>query len=75
MCSHSFCFLKEHNHCVVVSDEVYEWLTYDNVKHERIATLPGMWERTITISSASKTFSVTGWKIGTSSFVSLFFFL
>jgi hypothetical protein len=49
----------------VVSDEVYEWLTYDGVQHERIATLPGMWERTITISSASKTFSVTGWKIGT----------
>jgi aspartate/methionine/tyrosine aminotransferase len=56
--------VKEHNNCVVVSDEVYEWLTYDGVKHERIATLPGMWERTVTVSSASKTFSVTGWKIG-----------
>jgi N-succinyldiaminopimelate aminotransferase len=49
---------------VVVSDEVYEHLTFDGVPHIPIATLPGMRNRTITISSAGKTFSVTGWKIG-----------
>lgn len=48
---------------VVVTDEVYEHLTF-GVEHIPIATLPGMAERTITISSAGKTFSVTGWKIG-----------
>lgn len=47
-----------------LSDEVYEWLVFDGNKHIRICTLPGMWERTITIGSAGKTFSVTGWKIG-----------
>ncbi|XP_075226350.1 kynurenine aminotransferase isoform X2 [Lycorma delicatula] len=47
-----------------VSDEVYEWLVYKPYKHIRMATLPGMWERTITIGSAGKTFSVTGWKLG-----------
>ncbi|XP_017893532.1 kynurenine--oxoglutarate transaminase 3 isoform X2 [Ceratina calcarata] len=49
---------------LVVSDEVYEWLVYEPAKHIRIATLPGMYERTITIGSAGKTFSITGWKIG-----------
>jgi N-succinyldiaminopimelate aminotransferase len=48
---------------VVVSDEVYEHLTFD-VEHVPIATLPGMAERTLTISSAGKTFAVTGWKVG-----------
>uniref|UniRef100_UPI0037E89D03 kynurenine--oxoglutarate transaminase 1-like n=1 Tax=Semicossyphus pulcher TaxID=241346 RepID=UPI0037E89D03 len=47
-----------------ISDEVYEWLTYDGAKHVKIASLPGMWERTVTISSAGKTFSATGWKVG-----------
>lgn len=47
-----------------VSDEVYEWLVYPGAEHVRICTLPGMWERTLTIGSAGKTFSVTGWKIG-----------
>uniref|UniRef100_A0A665W8Z4 Kynurenine--oxoglutarate transaminase 3 n=1 Tax=Echeneis naucrates TaxID=173247 RepID=A0A665W8Z4_ECHNA len=41
------------------SDEVYEWLIYKGHQHIKIATLPGMWDRTITISSAGKTFSVT----------------
>jgi N-succinyldiaminopimelate aminotransferase len=48
---------------IVVTDEVYEHMTYD-VEHVPIATLPGMWERTLTISSAGKTFSFTGWKVG-----------
>ncbi|XP_058473268.1 kynurenine--oxoglutarate transaminase 1-like [Solea solea] len=47
-----------------ISDEVYEWLTYDGAKHVKIASLPGMWDRTITIGSAGKTFSATGWKVG-----------
>ncbi|RME51030.1 MAG: aminotransferase class I/II-fold pyridoxal phosphate-dependent enzyme [Caldilineae bacterium] len=54
---------QEHD-LLVLSDEVYEWMTYDDVPHVRIATLPGMWERTVTVGSAGKTFSVTGWKIG-----------
>ncbi len=49
---------------VVVTDEVYEHLTFDGVAHIPIATLPGMRERTLSIGSAGKTFSVTGWKIG-----------
>jgi N-succinyldiaminopimelate aminotransferase len=47
-----------------VTDEVYEHLIYDGVQHIPLATLPGMAERTLTISSAGKTFSATGWKIG-----------
>jgi N-succinyldiaminopimelate aminotransferase len=49
---------------VVVTDEVYEHLVYDGGEHVPIATLPGMRDRTVSISSAGKTFSVTGWKIG-----------
>jgi N-succinyldiaminopimelate aminotransferase len=49
---------------VVVTDEVYEHLTFDGVVHTPLSTLPGMAERTVTISSAGKTFSVTGWKVG-----------
>jgi N-succinyldiaminopimelate aminotransferase len=49
---------------VVISDEVYEHLLYDDAAHIPIATLPGMFERTLTISSAGKLFSATGWKIG-----------
>jgi N-succinyldiaminopimelate aminotransferase len=48
---------------IVIADEVYEHLTFDRA-HVPIATLPGMRGRTITIGSAGKTFSVTGWKIG-----------
>lgn len=49
---------------VVISDEVYEHLTFDGLPHIPIASLPGMAERTLTISSGGKTFSFTGWKIG-----------
>jgi N-succinyldiaminopimelate aminotransferase len=48
---------------IVVTDEVYEHLVYEP-PHVSLGTLPGMAERTITISSAAKTFSVTGWKVG-----------
>ncbi len=49
---------------IVVSDEVYEHLTFDGREHVPIATLAGMADRTLTIGSAGKTFSVTGWKVG-----------
>ncbi|MBT0769821.1 pyridoxal phosphate-dependent aminotransferase [Kineosporia sp. J2-2] len=49
---------------IVIADEVYEHLTFAPHRHVPIATLPGMADRTVTISSAGKTFSVTGWKIG-----------
>ena len=48
---------------IAVTDEVYEHLIFDGV-HQPLATLPGMAERTVTVSSAGKTFSFTGWKIG-----------
>ncbi len=49
---------------LVVTDEVYEHLIYDGGSHVALATLPGMAERTLTISSAGKSFGFTGWKIG-----------
>ncbi|MBM6404742.1 pyridoxal phosphate-dependent aminotransferase [Phycicoccus sp. CSK15P-2] len=48
----------------VVTDEVYEHLVFDGLRHVPLATLPGMAERTVTISSGGKTFSTTGWKVG-----------
>lgn len=54
---------RQHD-ALVITDEVYEHLVYDGHKHISMTTLPGMRERTITINSAAKTFSVTGWKIG-----------
>ncbi|MCC6456720.1 MAG: aminotransferase class I/II-fold pyridoxal phosphate-dependent enzyme [Caldilineaceae bacterium] len=61
--------LVQQHDVLVLSDEVYEWMVYPEpdgapVEHVRLATLPGMWERTLTLGSAGKTFSVTGWKIG-----------
>lgn len=49
---------------IVVTDEVYEHLVFDGAEHVPLATLPGMHERTITISSGGKTFNTTGWKVG-----------
>jgi N-succinyldiaminopimelate aminotransferase len=54
---------KEHD-VTVISDEVYEHLVFDNAVHIPIAGLPDMFERTITIGSAGKTFGMTGWKVG-----------
>ena len=53
---------REHD-LVVITDEVYEHLTFDDHEHVPIATLPGMFERTLTLSSAGKSYSVTGWKV------------
>ena len=49
---------------LAITDEIYEHITYDGERHVPIATLPGMRERTVTINSMSKTFSVTGWRVG-----------
>jgi aspartate/methionine/tyrosine aminotransferase len=48
----------------VVTDEIYQYITYDGARHLSIATLPGMRERTITLNALSKTYSVTGWRVG-----------
>ena len=58
------CELARQHDAWVVTDEVYEHLLFDGLEHVPVATLPGMWERTLTISSAGKTFSTTGWKVG-----------
>jgi len=52
------------NDLLVITDEVYEHLVFDEREHIPLCTLPGMWDRTLSISSAGKTFSFTGWKIG-----------
>ncbi len=49
---------------LVVTDEVYEHLVFDEAEHVPLATFPGMRERTVSIGSAGKTFSFTGWKVG-----------
>jgi N-succinyldiaminopimelate aminotransferase len=54
---------REHD-LVAITDEVYEHLLYDGRDHVPLATMPGMAERTVTVSSAGKTFNCTGWKIG-----------
>src|SRR5262249_10953579 len=49
---------------LAITDEVYEHVVFDGAEHARLATLPGMWERTLTLGGAGKTFSCTGWRIG-----------
>src|SRR5690606_18680331 len=49
---------------LVYSDEIYEYITYDGLKHVSAATVPGLRERTMTLGGYSKTFSITGWRIG-----------
>jgi len=49
---------------LVISDEIYEKIIYDGVKHYSIASFPGMKERTLTINGFSKAYSMTGWRIG-----------
>ncbi|HXH73807.1 MAG TPA: methionine aminotransferase [Bacteriovoracaceae bacterium] len=58
------CKVARENDLYVLSDEVYEFLVFDGAKHIPTATMEGMFERTITVSSAGKTFGLTGWKIG-----------
>jgi N-succinyldiaminopimelate aminotransferase len=56
--------LCERHDAVALTDEVYEHLLYPPARHVRLATLPGMAERTLTVSSGGKSFSFTGWKVG-----------
>ena len=53
----------EHN-VLAITDEIYEHILYDGARHIPLASLPGMRDRTITVNSMSKTFSVTGWRVG-----------
>ncbi|KAJ1856774.1 arylformamidase [Coemansia sp. RSA 1822] len=55
--------IAQRHNLLVIADEVYEHLTFAT-DHVSIATLPGMWERTITVGSAGKLFGVTGWRVG-----------
>ncbi len=50
--------------CLAITDEIYEYILYAGAEHVSLASLPGMADRTVTISGHSKTFSVTGWRIG-----------
>jgi aminotransferase len=54
---------REHD-LLAITDEVYEHILYDGARHISVAALPGMAERTVTINSMSKTYSVTGWRVG-----------
>jgi aminotransferase len=56
--------LCEEFDCLCITDEIYEHIIYDGRQHIPMATLPGMYDRTVTISGLSKTFSVTGWRLG-----------
>ena len=56
--------LAEKYDTYVITDEVYEHIVYAPHKHTYFATLPGMWERTLSCSSLSKTYSITGWRLG-----------
>lgn len=55
--------IKEHN-LIVLSDEIYSELTFGDARHVSIASLPGMWERTIVVNGFSKSYSMTGWRLG-----------
>ncbi len=57
-------YLAEKYDAYVITDEVYEHIVYEPYEHVYFASLPGMWERTISCSSLSKTFSITGWRLG-----------
>ena len=52
------------NGCYAITDEIYEHILYDDAEHVSLATIPGMEDRTITINGLTKTYSVTGWRVG-----------
>lgn len=60
----SLAVLVQEHDLFVITDEIYEYFLYDGAQHISFASLPGMAERTVTISGLSKTFSITGWRIG-----------
>ena len=57
-------YLAEKYDVFVITDQVYEHIVYEPYRHVYFASLPGMWERTLSCSSLSKTYSVTGWRLG-----------
>ena len=62
---HIFEIIKSYPNIIIIMDEVYEKLVYDNKQHTYMSSLHNdIWNRTITVSSAGKTFSATGWKVG-----------
>ena len=56
--------VARHPRLLVLSDEIYEHIIYPPAKHHSFAALPGMWERTITVNGFSKSFAMTGWRMG-----------
>ena len=56
--------LAEQYNLIVISDEVYEKLVYDGARHQSFASLAGMRDRTVTINTFSKTYAMTGWRLG-----------
>ncbi|XP_047325217.1 bifunctional aspartate aminotransferase and glutamate/aspartate-prephenate aminotransferase-like [Impatiens glandulifera] len=56
--------VKKHPRLLVLSDEIYEHIIYSPATHTSIASLPGMWERTLTVNGFSKAFAMTGWRLG-----------
>ncbi|MGE3270844.1 MAG: pyridoxal phosphate-dependent aminotransferase, partial [Chloroflexota bacterium] len=54
---------KQHD-LLVLSDEIYERMVYGGATHTSLASLPGMWERTLTVNGLSKAYSMTGWRLG-----------
>jgi len=56
--------LCQQHDVLVLTDEVYEQIRFNGAEHVPMATVPGMWERTLTVNSTGKTFSMTGWKVG-----------
>ena len=56
--------LMERHDLVAITDEIYEYMLYDGAEHVSLASLPGAYDRTITLSGFSKTYNVTGWRLG-----------
>ncbi|KAK8934620.1 hypothetical protein KSP39_PZI014585 [Platanthera zijinensis] len=56
--------VRKHPRLLVLSDEIYEHIIYSPAKHTSFASLPGMWERTLTVNGFSKAFAMTGWRLG-----------
>jgi aspartate/methionine/tyrosine aminotransferase len=56
--------LAQQHDLLVMSDEIYERMVYGGATHTSLASLPGMWERTLTVNGLSKAYSMTGWRLG-----------
>ncbi|GIW21609.1 MAG: hypothetical protein KatS3mg068_0616 [Candidatus Sericytochromatia bacterium] len=59
-----FEIVKDNENIFILSDEIYEYLIYDNIKHFSIASVKDFYNRVITINGVSKAYSMTGWRIG-----------